>query len=149
MNRKLAIFAAVIAAFAFTCQAASAGARKDIDPRIAGVAIGVGAASTATYFAINNWRFNGWNNSSGLTSLGAWGVTTVGCAAVSPIVATMVLNRPLSYREAHILVGSCVVPLVGGWLVNEAYNSHLLWAPDEKPVKHRHWKRHHHKKKMM
>ena len=48
------------------------------------------------------------------------------------MVASVVLNRHLSYREAHILIGSCVVPLVGGWLVNEAYNAHILWAPDEK-----------------
>ena len=42
------------------------------------------------------------------------------------------LNRPLTYREAHILIGSCVIPIVGGWLVNEAYNHHVLWAPDER-----------------
>ena len=148
MNRKLAIFAAVIAAFAFTCQGADAkGHHHHVGKRIAAVAIGVGAASTAAYFAINDWRWNGWNNSSGLTRWGAWGLTTVGCAAVSPIVATMVLDRPLSYREAHILVGSCVIPIVGGWLVNEAYNSHLLWAPDEKDgmKKHHRHHRHHHK----
>jgi hypothetical protein len=142
MNRKLAIFAAVIAAFAFTCQGADAGGRREIDPRITGVAIGVGAASTATYFAINNWRWNGWNNSSGLTSFGAWGATTIGCAALSPIVATVVLNRPLSIREAHILVGSCVVPIVGGWLVNEAYNANPQWEPGYKPHRHGKKKRH-------
>ena len=42
------------------------------------------------------------------------------------------LGRPLKYREAHILIGSCVIPIVGGWLVNEAYNRDILWAPDEK-----------------
>jgi uncharacterized membrane protein YidH (DUF202 family) len=153
MNRKLAIFAAVIAAFAFICQGADAKGRHHhhIGKRIAAVAIGVGAASTAGYFAINNWRWNGWNNGSGLTRLGAWGITTIGCAAVSPIVATAVLNRPLSFREAHILVGSCVIPIVGGWLVNEAYNHHVLWAPDEKVemMKHHHHHHHHHHKKMM
>jgi len=147
MNRKLAIFAAVIAAFAFTCQGADAkGHHHHVGKRIAAVAIGVGAASTAAYFAINDWRWNGWNNSSGLTRWGAWGLTTVGCAAVSPIVATMVLDRPLSYREAHILVGSCVIPIVGGWLVNAAYDAHPEWEPDVKPhhgmMKHH---RHHHK----
>ena len=142
MNRKLAIFAAVIAAFAFICQGADAkGRHHHVGKRIAAVAIGVGAASTAGYFAINNWRWNGWNNGSGLTRLGAWGITTIGCAAVSPIVATAVLNRPLSFREAHILVGSCVIPIVGGWLVNAAYNAHPEWEPDAKPDHH--WKKHH------
>jgi hypothetical protein len=143
MNRILAIFVAVIAAFAFVCQNADAKSRRGIDNRIAAVALGVGAASTAGLFAINNWNWK-WNNSSGLTAWGAWGATTLGCAAASPIVATMVLNRPLTYREAHILVGSCVIPIVGGWLVNEAYNAHVLWAPDEKVwTKKRHWKKRH------
>lgn len=150
MNRKLALFAAMIAVFAFTSQAADAHGRKHVSKRLTAVSIGVGAASTAAYFGINDWRTNGWNNSSGLTQWGAWGITTLGCAAVSPIVATMVLNRPLRYREAHILVGSCVVPIIGGWLVNEAYNAGWMTAPDESHGhhhhhRHRHHHRHHHR----
>jgi hypothetical protein len=144
MNRKLAIFAAVIAAFAISCQGADAKSRRHIDKRLTAVSIGVGAASTAAYFALNDWHWKWDSSRSGITSLGAWGITTVGCAAVSPIVATAVLGRPLKYREAHILIGSCVIPIVGGWLVNEAYNHHVLWAPDEAPAK-KHHRRHHHK----
>jgi hypothetical protein len=148
MYRKLAILAALIAAFAFTTQSADAHWRghHHSKKKLAAVAIGVGAASTATYFAINNWHTNGWNNSSGLTSLGAWSITTLGCAAVSPMVGTLVLNRPLTYREAHTLIGSCVIPIVGGWLVDQAYRNHVLWAPDEKQrTGKRHHRRHHHK----
>jgi hypothetical protein len=139
MNRKLGIFVALIAAFAITCQSAQAGGRHHINKKIVAVAIGVGAASTAAYFAIGGWHWgNGWNYGNGFTRLGAYGVTTIGCAAVSPIVATVVLNRPLTQREAHILIGSCVLPLVGGWLVNEAYNDHPEWDPDG----NKHWKHH-------
>jgi len=123
MSRKLAIFAAAIAAFAFTCQAANAGARKEIDPRITGVSWVVGGAASGAYYA------------GGASTAGAWLASTMGCAAVSPMVATVVLNRPLKFREAHILIGSCVIPIVGGWLVNEGYNAGILWAPDEQPVK--------------
>jgi len=148
MNRKLAIFTAAIAAFAFVSQSADAKGRRHIDKRLTAVSIGVGAASTATYFALNDWHWKWDSGRSGITSLGAWGATTIGCAALSPIVATAVLGRPLKYREAHILIGSCVVPIVGGWLVNEAYNHHILWAPDETSAKHRHHRhhRHHHHK---
>jgi hypothetical protein len=142
MNRKFAIFVAAVAAFAFTAQAANAGSRRHIDKRLAAVSIGVGAASTAGFFALNDWHWKWDSARHGITSLGAWGATTIGCAALSPMVATAVLNRPLTYREAHILVGSCLIPVVGGWLVNEAYNHHVLWAPDEQPVKKKHWKRH-------
>jgi hypothetical protein len=136
MNRKLAVFAALIAAFAFACQSAEAGGRRHVDKRVKAVAIGTGLASTAAYFAINDWRWDGWNNGSGLTRLGAWGVTTLGCAAVSPIVATLVVNRPLTYREAHVLVGSCVIPIVGGWLVNQAYKAHPEWEPGYAAPRH-------------
>jgi hypothetical protein len=138
MYRKLAIFAAAIAAFAFTCQSADAKWRKHhVDSRITAVAIGVGAASTVGYFAINNR----------IPRAGAWGLTTIGCAAVSPIVATVVLNRPLTLREAHVLFGSCVIPLVGGWLVNEAFNAHPEWDPDQKS--HHAWNKKHHRRAKM
>ena len=140
MKRSLAVLVAAIAAFALMAQAADAKSRRHDDQRLTIVSAGVGAASTAAFFSLNDWHFSHWDSARhGVTSLGAWGLTTVGCAAASPIVATAVLHRPLSYREAHILIGSCVIPVVGGWLVNEAYNAHILWAPDEKPepVKHR------------
>jgi len=131
MNGKFTAIAAAIAVVALIGPA-NAKSGKHIDKRIDAVSIGVGAASTAGYFALNDWHFSHWNSARhGITSLGALGLTTVGCAALSPIVATAVLDRPLTYREAHILVGSCLIPIIGGWLVNEAYNNHVLWAPDE------------------
>jgi len=147
MSKKFVVFAALIAALALTCQSADAKWRKHhhTDKRLVAVEVGVGAASTAAYFGINNWNWNGWNNSSGLTRLGAWGVTTIGCAALSPIVATAVVNRPLTQREAGVLIGSCVLPIVGGWLVNAAYDAHPDWEPQ--PAAH-HWKKHYAKKKM-
>ena len=138
MKRSLAVFAALVAVFAFTCQVASAhdGGKKF---KLKAVAIGTGAAAAAGYFAINNWQWNSWNNSSGLSQAGAIGFTTMGCAAVSPMVATVVLNRPLTMREAHYLVASCVVPIIGGWIVNAAYDAHPEWEPGVK----RHGKRKH------
>jgi hypothetical protein len=133
MKRTFALAAAVIAALAFFVQAADAKSRRHVDKRVTAVALGTGAASTAAFFAINKWKWNDWNNASGLSRWGAWGVTTVGCAAVSPMIATVVLDRPLTNREAHVLIGSCVVPIVGGWLVNEAYNANPAWEPDAKP----------------
>jgi hypothetical protein len=145
MTRKIAYFAALIAAFAFTCQGADAKWRKHVDKRIAVVSIGVGAASTAAYFSINHWRWGHWNAGS-ITQVGAWAGTTIGCMAVSPMVATVVVGRPLTLREGHVLAASCVVPIVGGWLVNEAYNAHPEWEPAVKP---RHLKKKRHTKKKM
>ncbi len=132
MTRKLVVLAAALAAFVFTAQSADARNRKPIDPTIDATAFWVGAVSGGAGLA--------WNANVGTV----YGVTSFGCAVVSPMVATVALKRPLKYREAHILIGSCIIPFVGGWLVNEAYNNGTLWAPDEKPVR----KVHHKKKKM-
>jgi hypothetical protein len=95
------------------------------------VGTGVGLGMTATYFAMNNWNWKWDSARSGVTAAGATVLTTMGCAALSPIVATAVLNRPLTYREAHVLIGGCVIPIIGGWLIDQAYEHHIMWAPDE------------------
>lgn len=132
MNRKLVIVAAALAAFAFSSHSAVAH-KHHVDKRLGYVSLGVGAAWSGGFWAAKN-----------VSTGAAIGLSSFGCAITSPMVATAVLNRPLSYREAHILIGACVIPFVGGWLVNQAYNDGVLVAPDEKPV-HK-WHHHHHKK---
>ncbi len=130
MQRKLAALVAASVAIALTLQAADARTRKPVDRRIDAVGNAVGLPFTALLF---------WGHApSGAPAT----IGTIGCAAASPIVATAVLKRPLTYREAHILIGSCVIPFVGGWLVNEAYNKGWLWAPDENPARRAHHRRH-------
>jgi len=144
MNRTFAVLVAAVAAFVLTCQGADAHWRKHhTDKRLVAVSIGVGAASTAGFFAINNWDFDHWNAAS-LTQGGAYAVTTIGCMAVSPIVATAVVNRPLTMREGHVLIASCVLPIIGGWLVNQAYDAHPEWeaASAPAPAAKHHRKRH-------
>ena len=139
---RTCVFAAVMAAFALgtaSAQAESPPARNTL--RVVGA--GVGAGMSAAYFGLNNWNWKWDSARAGITSAGAWGLTTIGCAALSPIVATAVLNRPLTYREAHILIGGCVIPIVGGWLVDQAYENHILWAPDEPQPAAMHVKRRH------
>jgi hypothetical protein len=133
MVRKLAVLVAALATIALTLQAADARTRKPVDRRLDAAGTAAGAPFTALWF----W---GYAPDGAVATIG-----TIGCAAASPIVATAVLKRPLTYREAHILIGSCVIPIIGGWLVNEAYNEGWLWAPDEKRarrVRHRHHRRH-------
>jgi hypothetical protein len=144
MYRKSAVVAAV-AAIVFFVQAADAKVHKRVDPTIDAVSTGVGAGWTAGYFAINHWNWK-WNAAAaGISNAGAIVGTTMGCVVTSPMVATVLLNRPLKYREAHILIADCLIPFVGGWLVNEAYNKGWLWAPDEKPVRKVHYRGRRHK----
>jgi hypothetical protein len=131
MIRKLLGLSSAILAFGLTVFPADAGWGGHTDKRLTVASIGAGAATTAAFFAFNDWNWKWNSNRNGITALGAGVLTTVGCGALSPIVATAVINRPLTYREAHVLIGDCIIPIIGGWLVNEAYKKGILWAPDE------------------
>ena len=135
MIRKIGVLAAALVAFAFAAQAADAKGKK-VDPRVEAVNMGVGAASTAGFFAINKWNWK-WDtaNTGGMGVGTAVALTTVGCMAAAPIVSTIVINRPLTQREAHVTAASCLIPVIGGWLVNEAYDEHPEWEPGYKPAK--------------
>jgi len=83
---------------------------------------------TLTYRSISQWNLDHWN-AGPISEFGAYADTTIGCMAVAPVPA--VVDRPLTIREAHVLFAPCLLPVVGGWLVNETYNNHVLTAPDE------------------
>ncbi|HEY2527018.1 MAG TPA: hypothetical protein VGJ20_03555 [Xanthobacteraceae bacterium] len=112
------------------------------DPRLTATGIGVGAASgVASYFLTQK---HGNPGVRPLTPLAAYGVTTLGCAAVYPIVGTLVLNRPLTPREAYIGLADCVLPFVGGWIV-DASLPHDAWMDGEPANPPRSHYYHHHK----
>ena len=145
MKHKIAIVAAVTAALAFTAPSANAGWHHHHHiGKLTTVSIGVGAAATAGYFAINRWHWS-WQGNGAISQWGAIGLTTVGCLAVAPIVGTIVLDRQLTMREGHVLAASCVVPILGGILVNAAYDAHPEWDGGG-PKMHKH---HHKMKKKM
>jgi hypothetical protein len=135
MVRKVACVVAALAALSVSIGPASAGGRHKDKAALRAAEIGVGAATTALYFGINDWNWKWDAARAGISQTGAIVGTTIGCAAASPMVATALLKRPLKYREAHMLIAGCVVPVVGSWLVEKAYDNHILWAPDEAPAK--------------
>jgi hypothetical protein len=71
-----------------------------------------------------------------MTADAAYGVTTAACAVAYPFIGTWLLNRPLTPREMYIGVAECIVPFVGGWLV-DTYLPHDAWT-DGTPVKAHH-----------
>lgn len=147
MVRKIACVVAALAVLCVSYGPASAGGRHKDKAALRATEIGVGAATTALYFGINDWNWKWDAARAGVSQAGAIAGTTFACAAVSPMVATALLKRPLKYREAHMLMAGCVVPVVGSWLVEKAYDNHILWAPDEAPAtaKKKKWKKHAHK----
>ena len=134
MKRPFVVFAAAVATLAAVSSSVQAQGRHHTDPRLKAVEIGVGTGSAAAYFGINHWNWKWDRAGAGISQGGAIALTTVGCMAVSPILGTIVLNRPLTMREAHVLAVSCIIPIIGGWLVNATYDAHPEWEASEKPV---------------
>jgi hypothetical protein len=135
--RQWLLAGTVVAALALLCQSANAGSRRHhtTDPRLDAAGFIVGTASTVGYFALRDWRLNVNGRLHGLTPLGAMTVTTMGCMALSPIVGTVMVRRELTFREAYALTADCVIPFIGGWLVNRAFDAHPEWEP--KPARRR------------
>lgn len=96
------------------------------DPRLAASNFWVGAGATGAYFALRSGHRNGhwWNgrwHDSGRGIHGAAGAyvfTSAACAAVSPIVGTIVTQRELTQREVFVSTANCFVPVLGGWWMN-------------------------------
>jgi len=65
----------------------------------------------------------------------AYGITTYACAVLYPFVGTWFLNRPLTPREMYDGVAGCVVPIIGGPVV-DAWLPHTAWIDGTPPPHH-------------
>lgn len=138
MTRVFALALSLMVALPLGTQSASAfegifPRHPKIDRRVATTAIGAGAVSTVTYWSLLDW------STSKHSSSYAWGVlggVTVGCMVLSPMVAAaFVPERHLTTREVLVLQGGCLIPVVGGWLVNAMFDANPQWEAHEQPVK--------------
>jgi MFS family permease len=132
MKKFVALLAGLVAATALTVQSADAHShKKKVGTGVIVAGVVTGAAATAGYFAINrgNWT---WQSNAPFPQGLALAATSVGCAAVAPILATVLEGRELTMREAGVLTGSCIVPIIGGYLVNAAWDANPQWERFEK-----------------
>ena len=105
---------------------------KDRSPSVTAGQIIVGASMTGAYIGLtcrhglNHCKPYGKNFSA------KWyGLTTVGCFALTPIVggALVSLNerRELRSSEVAIMLGDCVLPILGGLIMKAAYDANPHW----------------------
>jgi hypothetical protein len=134
--RRTVIAATLIAAFVLPALPAQAdddflfARHPRVDQRVAVTGLAAAVVGTATYFSLAHRHGHHGVN------WGVWGATTVGCMVLSPIVASaMVPERPLTGREVAVLEGSCIVPIVGGLLVNAIYDANPQWEAPARPVR--------------
>jgi hypothetical protein len=147
MRKSLFVFVALVAALGMMSGSAEAAKKKTKvvvtpapwvwpwwgywgvrDPKLAASNFVVGAGATALYFGMrdnnhnNLGRHHGWH-SSGAAYVGS----SVACAAVSPIVGTLVVQRELTRREVFVSTANCFAPFVGGWAMNYWFDTHPDW----------------------
>lgn len=107
------------------------------DPQLARSNFVVGAGATGAYFALRSGHRTGsWLSSKGGHGIhsagGAFIATSAACAAVSPIVGTIVTQRELTQREVFVSTANCVVPILGGWWMNYWFDYYGWDQPKKK-----------------
>lgn len=130
---RSAAFASFLGVFVLASQPAGAEdfflftRHPKVDPRVATAGLGVGAASTAAYFIAKEGHGLDWT---------AWTGATFGCMALAPMVAAaFVPERELTTREVMVMEGSCLLPIVGGILVNALFDANPQWEAQPRPVR--------------
>ena len=119
--KRLAIVAAAVAALAFSGTAAQAHKHHKHHKRhkqVETIQVVNGLVAQGIAWAI----YDGSRHTSS-AAWGAYGAGVAGCVVLSPIVTTAIINRPLTMREAWVGGGNCALPLVGGWIVNAAFDA--------------------------
>lgn len=130
----IALVTAAVAALGLMMQGGSAQAflLKDRSPNVQAGQIIAGAAMTAAYWAaVCNHSFNHCARFDSPRSLKYFGLTTVGCFALSPIIGGLLVSaneqRELRSSEVFMMVADCVVPIVGGWVAKAAFDANPQW----------------------
>jgi hypothetical protein len=140
--------ATVVAALAAIALGSGAGARAEDgfhlfrgDPRLIAPGVAVGVATTGAYFAMRHSRGGVPHQ---FTELGAFGLATVGCMSLTPLVSGIVVQRELTRREVHVMLANCLVPVIGGWVMDAYFDRHPERdsVPPPKPVKVAHHAKH-------
>ena len=138
MTRVFALAFSLLVALPLGSQTASAfegifTRHPKIDRRVATTATVSGVGSTVAYWSLLDWK---WSGHSSSYRWGVWGGVTAGCMVLSPMLAAaMVPERHLTTREVFVLQGGCLIPVVGGLLVNAMFDANPHWEAHERAVK--------------
>jgi hypothetical protein len=132
MKKHLIALAMAVAAFGTVSHSGTANAflLQDRSPNVTAGQIIAGGGMAAAYFALNcnNRHCHRFTSS---TSLKWYGLTTVGCFALSPIIAGGLVSlnehRELRSSEVFIMVADCAVPFLGGLVAKAAFDAHPEW----------------------
>lgn len=135
MKKTLLGLALAIAAFSgLVAQSGKAHAflLTNRSPNVVGAQIVVGAGMAAVYWTQTcHHNFHRCARFDSPKALKWYGITTVGCMALTPIVAGLLVSanerRELKSSEALGIAADCVLPIIGGWIMQAAFDAHPEW----------------------
>jgi hypothetical protein len=132
MKKHLFALAMLVASFGLVFQAGSAKAflLNDRSPNVTAAQIIGGGGMTAAYL-LTTYRHGRFERFTSHHSLKMWGLTTVGCFALTPIIGAKLVGhfekRELKSSEVFMMVGDCVVPIIGGLVMKAAFDANPQW----------------------
>jgi hypothetical protein len=134
MRKTLIALGTALAALGLFAQASTADAHLlgRRSPSVKAAQLGVGLGMSAVYFTQtcrNNFRNCARIGSA--RSLKWYGLTSVGCMALTPIVGAALVShyehRELRSSEVFQMAGDCVVPILGGLFWQAMFDAHPEW----------------------
>jgi hypothetical protein len=135
MKKTLLGLALAIAAFGgLVAQSGKANAflLTNRSPNVLAGQIIAGGAMTAVYWTqICNHNFHHCARFTSAKALKWYGITTVGCMALSPIIGGLLVSynerRELRSNEVLGMAADCVLPFIGGWIMQAAFDANPHW----------------------
>ena len=98
---------------------------------LAGQLIAGGGMAAVYWTQICHHNFHHCARFDSKLSLKWYGITTVGCMALSPIIGGLLVStnerRELRSSEVFMMVGDCVVPILGGLIMKAAFDANPQW----------------------
>ena len=132
MRKLLIALGAAMAALGLFAQVSSADAHLlgRRSPSVTAAQLSVGLASTGALYALTHRRHHHVRIGS-KTFLKWYGLTTVGCMALTPMVGAALVghneHRELRSSEVFMMLGDCVVPILGGLFWQAMFDAHPEW----------------------
>jgi hypothetical protein len=128
----IALAAAVTMFFAVQGGPAKAFLLNDRSPNVQAGQIIAGLGMMAAYYtSICNNNFSNCARFDSPRALKYYGLTTVGCMALSPIIGGLLVSynehRELKSSEVFMMTADCLVPIIGGWIMKAAFDAHPEW----------------------
>jgi hypothetical protein len=134
MRKILIALGAAMAALGLFAQVSTADAHLlgRRSPSVTAGQLIVGAGMSAVYFSqVCNTNFSNCARFGSARSLKWFGLTTVGCLGLAPIVAAGFVSaaehRELKSSEVFMIAGDCVVPILGGLFWQAMFDAHPEW----------------------